>query len=296
MQMEEATMRRLRATAPQAAATSHGVAIQASGLGLRSPRITAYQGVDLDLAAGEAHAILAEHKAGKTELLLTLSGRMLATSGELTVDGINARNIKGLHQIRSFSGLGWFENVNELERVLKLRTCVSAELGLMGKRSNRVATEAYLDKWGLSELADRDLESLDRIDYVRLGIALGMAGDPRLLLIDDIERDLTERQSLALAHELCDLAHDCGVTVVCGVCDYDIARVFDTLNCISDDARAQVEIARSQAERAGRDDAAGRSRRSRRDAAPGKTERVASAAADKTQRQASVASQQGMVR
>ena len=49
--------------------------VVAQGLGMRGVRGTAYQGVDLDLAAGQAHAICAENKGGKTELLLTLAGR-----------------------------------------------------------------------------------------------------------------------------------------------------------------------------------------------------------------------------
>lgn len=222
-----------------------GVDIQAAGLGLKSPRITAYQGVDLDFAAGQAHAVLAENKAGKTELLLTLAGRMLPTAGELTVGGINGRSLKGLGRIRRFSGLGWFENINELEPVLRVRTCVSAELGLAGKKSGRAATEAYLREWGLSDVARQDLESLDRATYYLLGIALGMAGDPRLLVVDEIESDLTNQQSRELVNLLTRIARDRGTTVVCGVCDYELARRFDGVACITEKARAQREAAQA---------------------------------------------------
>ncbi len=84
-----------------------GVAIKAYGLGLKSPRITAYQGVDLEFAPAQAHAVLAENKAGKTELLLTLAGRMRATSGELTVAGFNGRTLIGCATFVRLSDLGF---------------------------------------------------------------------------------------------------------------------------------------------------------------------------------------------
>lgn len=121
--------------------------VVAQGLGMRGVRGTAYQGVDLDLAAGQAHAICAENKGGKTELLLTLAGRMLASEGSLTIADIDARHLRGLDKIRPLTGLGFFERVNDVERFLRVRTVVSAELSLAGKPSNRAATEEYLSRW-----------------------------------------------------------------------------------------------------------------------------------------------------
>ena len=213
--------------------------VVAQGLGMRGVRGTAYQGVDLDLAAGQAHAICAENKGGKTELLLTLAGRMLASEGSLTIADIDARHLRGLDKIRPLTGLGFFERVNDVERFLRVRTVVSAELSLAGKPSNRAATEEFLSRWDLADCATAVVDDLERSDFDQLGIALGMAGDPVILVVGDIERDLTEHESLKLCDELGHLAHDTGVTVVCGVIDYDLARHFDTTTCITDASRAQ---------------------------------------------------------
>ena len=213
--------------------------VVAQGLGMRGVRGTAYQGVDLDLAAGQAHAICAENKGGKTELLLTLAGRMLASEGSLTIADIDARHLRGLDKIRPLTGLGFFERVNDVERFLRVRTVVSAELSLAGKPSNRAATEEYLSRWDLADCATAVVDDLERCDFGRLGIALGMAGDPVILVVGDIERDLTEHQSNTLADRLRDLAHSEGVCVICGVNDYDLAARFDTAYCLTEDARAQ---------------------------------------------------------
>ena len=213
--------------------------VVARGLGLRGVRSRAYAGVDLDLGAGLAHAICAEHGGGKTELLLTIAGRMLPTEGSLTIAGIDARHLRGLDRVRPMAGLGFFDRVNDVERVLRVGTVTSAELSLAGRPSNKAAAAAYLAEWGLADKARTVIDDLERVDYDLLGIALGMAGDPQILVVEDIERDLTEHQSLKLAETLRDLARRTGACVVCGVNDYDLAAAFDTATCITDDSRAQ---------------------------------------------------------
>lgn len=128
--------------------------ITAEGLSQQSPRIQSYRDVNLKLAKGQAHAICAEDRSGKTELLLTLAGRMLPTSGTLRVGGIDVRGLRSLARVRRFASLGFFENVNDVERVLKVSVITSAELGLAGKRSNAMATDAFLESCGLLDTRD----------------------------------------------------------------------------------------------------------------------------------------------
>jgi len=213
--------------------------IEAHGLCLGNKIRTAYQDIDFCMEGGRAHAILAENRAGKTELLLTLAGHMLPTAGTCTVAGIDVRHLNNLYKLRKKTGMGFFENVNDVQKVLPVRTVTSAELGLYGRKSNKKATLAYLEEWGLADVADACIDDLDRRTYDRLGIALGMVGDPELLVVDDIETDLTEHQTVTLIELLKDLARTRGITVVCGMTDYDLARNFDDVACITDDARAQ---------------------------------------------------------
>lgn len=213
--------------------------VVARGLGLATLRVKGYAGVDLDIAGGTAHALCGEDKSGKTELLLTLAGRMLPTEGKLLVDGIDASRLRGVDKLRKRAGLAFFAHVNDVERGLRVRTVTSAELSLAGRPSNRAATEAYLERWELLWAADHLVGDLDAYSFDLLGIALGMASDPQLLAVDDIESGLTDHQTLKLVSLLRDLAHDTSTTVVCGVTDYDVAAQFDSASCLSDDARAQ---------------------------------------------------------
>lgn len=213
--------------------------IVARDLGLNTIRVPGYSHINLDLASNQAHALCAENKSGKLELLLTLAGRMLPTEGSLAIDGLDGTKLKSLSKIRRMSGLAFFDNVNEVEHALSVRTITSAELGLAGKRSNRKMTEQYLEEWGLMGVSEELVDDLDRYTYDLLGIALGMAGDPKILAVQEIERDLTKHESSKLVNLLRRIACDRHVTVVCGVVDYGLATHFDTVQCISVGAEEQ---------------------------------------------------------
>lgn len=213
--------------------------IVARDLGLNTLRIRAYSNVDLDLASSRAHAICGEDGSGKTELLLTLAGRMLPHEGSLNVGGIHVGGVRGVNQIRKLSGLAFFEHVNEVQPGLSVLSVTAAELGLAGRRSNRKAAREYLDEWGLVGFENDSIESLDRYTYDLLGIALGMAANPKVLAVEEIERDLTELQKIKLLRTLRLTAREKGTTIVCGVIDYDFATAFDTMTCISVEAMEQ---------------------------------------------------------
>lgn len=208
-------------------------------LTLRDLRMSAYEHVTLSLDAGRAHALCAEDKGGKTELLLTMAGLLKPSSGSCLVAGNDVATGAGRRAVRRMAGVSFFDHVNDVERVLRVRTIASAELSLAGRRSDRAATRAFLNEWGLAEQGESTIEELARFDYDWLGIALAMAHDPQLLLVDDIESDLTEHETYRLRERLLGLAHDRRVTVACGVIDYDVASGFDSVTCITDQAKAQ---------------------------------------------------------
>jgi ABC-type branched-subunit amino acid transport system ATPase component len=164
---------------------------------------------------------------------------MHRTEGSLRVAGIDADTLRGVNQLRRKASLGFFDNVNEVEHVLSVHTVTAAELSIAGKPANRAATQEFLRTWGLDGVSRSNIESLTSYDYHLLGIALGMAWDPELLAVSDVERDLTEHQSLKLVDVLRGIAREKGVCVVCGVTDYDLAQNFDTVTCLTDTARAQ---------------------------------------------------------
>lgn len=215
--------------------------VSARGLTQKTPMRTTYQNVDLDIKRGSLTSLVAEDRRGKTELLLTLCGHMRPTSGTLAVAGLELP--KHEREIRRISGMGFFEEVNEVQPLLSLRAVTSAELNLQGKPSGSKATLAYLDAWGFADRAKAKTETLDKFDRVCFGIALGLAGDPQLLVVDDIEGDLTLAQGKEILDMLRKVAHERGVTVVVACTDYALGKMADAAVPISDAARGQMAAA-----------------------------------------------------
>ncbi|MBR2834548.1 MAG: ATP-binding cassette domain-containing protein [Coriobacteriales bacterium] len=213
--------------------------IVANDLSLHNPIRSAYMGVSCTIPKGKLCSIVGENGSGKTEFLLTIAGRMKQTSGTLTVAGYSHPEERSM--IRPLSGLGFFARVNEVQPVLRVRSVFAAELNLYSIRSSRKATEALLDKWGLLKVADSRVDTLDRYTYVRLGIALGLVGSPELLVVDDIEADLTRHQSIKLLNELAEIAHSTDTTIVVSVTDYELGRLADLAIPINAAAQAQAQ-------------------------------------------------------
>ena len=218
--------------------------IVARGLTLKMPFRQSYGNVNLDVLRGELCAVVAENNMGKTELLLSVAGRMKPTAGPLTVAGWPLPRKRS--HVRKMSGMGFFERVNDVQPVLSVRSVVSAELNLYSRRSGRRSVEQYLEDWGFSHIAKTKVEELDRFTYVRLGIALGMVGDPLILIVDDVESDLTRHESEKLMEELKALAHNRGMTVVVACTDYDLALHADKAVPLSEWARGQERAVRER--------------------------------------------------
>src|SRR5947207_1273684 len=59
-----------------------------AGIAKRFGATVALENVDLDLRAGEVHALIGENGAGKSTLLNILSGLIAADAGTMTFDGV----------------------------------------------------------------------------------------------------------------------------------------------------------------------------------------------------------------
>lgn len=199
--------------------------IVAEGLGLKTPMGTPYWNVSAEVPLGTLLAVTGVHGAGKTPLLMTLAGRMRFTKGSLVIDGNKLPH--GARKVRKQAGLGLFRGLNDFEMNLKVRSVTAAELELFKKPHRKADVVAYLEGWGLGNVADLKVRELSEPDLVLLGIALGMASDPKILAVDDVEHSLTHDQTRSLMALLRKLVDERGMIVMVALTEPSFASCAD---------------------------------------------------------------------
>jgi branched-chain amino acid transport system ATP-binding protein len=164
-------------------------------LGLDIGGATIVADVSLEVAEGEFLAIIGPNGAGKTSLFNLLSGLYRPTSGRIELDG---GDITGAPPYRRTQlGLGRTFQVSSVFPLLSVLENVrlSAEARLGGtlriwRRASRVAEAIERAHWALERvgLAERKwglAGSLSHGDKRKLELAMLLAGDPRVILLDE---------------------------------------------------------------------------------------------------------------
>ncbi|MFF5972560.1 ATP-binding cassette domain-containing protein [Streptomyces sp. NPDC012769] len=189
----------------------HGAAVVAEGFGLKGPRGWAFRGVDLEAAPGTLVAIEGPSGSGRTCLLLALAGRMKAHEGHAEVAGL--RLPRKMAAVRRISALGPVPGVSDLdpaltvaehlrERALLQRRFDGSLKALLRPPSERAAaararidealTAAGLDVDALPKGERTAVRDLERLEALRLSLALALIGRPRLLALDDADLKLSD--------------------------------------------------------------------------------------------------------
>jgi len=159
----------------------------------------ALQGVSFDAAAGELVAVIGPNGAGKTTLLQILAGALEPTSGTVSLD---RREVGWVPQQPAiYSKLSVAENLRLFARLEKV-----ADVG--------ATVERMLDQTGLRDRARDPVGTLSGGNQQRVNIAVGLLGDPKLLLLDEPSSSLDPRQRERLWEFVATLAREDSTTVV----------------------------------------------------------------------------------
>ncbi|WP_107468923.1 ATP-binding cassette domain-containing protein, partial [Streptomyces caniscabiei] len=192
---------------------ARGVAVGAEGFGLAGPRGWVFRGVGFDAEAGSLVAIAGPSGSGRTSLLLALTGRMKPTEGRATFGSLPLP--KRMAAVRRISALAHVPGVTDLdpaltvgehlrERALLQRRFDGTLRGLLRPRAERAAetkerieaaaTAAGLDREALPKGSRTAVRDLDRMEALRLSVALALVGRPRLLGVDDADLKLSDAE------------------------------------------------------------------------------------------------------
>jgi ABC-2 type transport system ATP-binding protein len=168
--------------------------------------VTALQGINLDVPPG-MFGLLGPNGAGKSTLMKILSGLLEATSGRVTLDGEDV--LSKPERIRRRLGylpqeFGFYPHLTGekmLTYLLKLKG-VEAPGGL-----KKLVAE-LLERVNLTPAAKRKVKTYSGGMRQRLGIAQAIAGDPRLIIVDEPTAGLDPEERLRFYRILAELAQD----------------------------------------------------------------------------------------
>ncbi len=180
--------------------------LEVSGLTKRFGGLTAVDGLDFDMQAGEVLGLIGPNGAGKSTTFNLISGTYPASEGAMRLDG---EDILGLppHRIaargimRTFQHNMPFEGMSVADNVMVgAQTTLRAGLGkvLLGTASAKAEEKAVraraselIDFVGLSDERDTDVTSLSFGQGRLLETARALAGEPRIILFDEPAAGLT---------------------------------------------------------------------------------------------------------
>jgi ABC-2 type transport system ATP-binding protein len=153
-------------------------AIEVRGLVKTYDGVDAVAGVDLIVESGEVLALLGPNGAGKTTTVEILEGHRHADAGSISVLGFDPRT--GGRAFRERIGIVLQEGA--VERELSVREALDV-YGAMYPR--RLSADELIEMVGLEAKGDARIKTLSGGQQRRLELALGLAGDPDLLFLDE---------------------------------------------------------------------------------------------------------------
>jgi len=173
---------------------SNSVALSVNGLTRRFGGLVAVDDISFDLPAGRLNAIIGPNGAGKTTLFNLITGEIRPDAGRVEVHGQNITGLKPYQivrrgvsrtlQIKSvFTGLTVAENVRAAVMAHEGVASPFRPVASYGAVKQRV--DNLVEQIGLAKHLNTQASALSYGDIALLEIALALANQPKLLLLDE---------------------------------------------------------------------------------------------------------------
>ncbi len=185
--------------------------------------------VSLSLASGDMAALIGPNGAGKSSLLRCVTGLVHPRAGEVLIDGESVAHMERATLARTLAVVPGQTVVAFPMRVEELVALgrIPHEHPLRGPRDeDRRAVDSALARVGISELHGRDVRELSLGERQLVVLAMAVAQQARILLLDEPTVHLDLRHQVAVMELLRDLSARDGVTVLAVLHDIVLARQF----------------------------------------------------------------------
>ena len=215
-----------------AAAMERGAApsLAVTGLSKAFGGVQAVKDVSFEVAEGELLALIGPNGAGKSTCFNMLNGQIRPDRGSVKLAGeeLVGRTPAQIWRRgvgRTFQITATFPSMTVAENVAMVLMSEKRELFSFTRSAvnrHRDKAIALLDMVGMAAQADRPCGYLAYGDLKRVELAVALAGDPRVLLMDEPTAGMAPRERVALMGLAARLAHERRVAVLFTEHDMDI--------------------------------------------------------------------------
>ena len=201
--------------------------------------LQATRSVSLRIMPGDRKAIIGPNGAGKTTLFNLITGIYPVTSGQVLLFGQDVTNWPShrrtaMGMARTFQVTSLFPRLTVLENVL---------LAIKGLRSTKFVMWRFLSSYkdvyekanhlleqvGFLDRKDVEVRNLSHGEQRQLEIVLGLASDPKILLLDEPAAGLSSGESTEMTEFLMKLDSKLAILLI----EHDMDVVFDVADEIS---------------------------------------------------------------
>ena len=195
--------------APAAPSGESAVSVQNVSLSYRSVKgepHTVFDGLDLDIRKGEKVALIGSNGAGKSTLMKLMVGLLKPNAGTVSLFGEAIGDKKAEDLSRQISLV--YQNPEEMFIKDSIRADIAYAMEVRKVPEWEKRTAELLERFRLTELADRDGRLMSGGQMRRASLAIGIALNPGILLLDEPTANLdiaTRREIMAVLSDMKDI-------------------------------------------------------------------------------------------
>jgi len=212
--------------------------LETAGLCKSFGGLQAVKDVDFRLVGGEIRAIIGPNGAGKTTLVSVISGRIRPTSGTIAFRGRDITRLRDWQHVNR--GIVYTFQVTSIYRNLSCyeNVALAAQRRLMGGAIDRLAlnerrvaerVEAALHRVGLGDIMERQADELPYGHQRLLEVAMGLALEPELLILDEPTQGLANEE----ISEFCALIRSIAETATILLIEHNMSVVLELAESIT---------------------------------------------------------------
>lgn len=209
-----------------------GSLIKTRGLTKNFSGLAAVSSVTLSCDRGMIHAVIGPNGAGKSTLINLLSGELRPTDGQILVDGVNVNGygptkMSLLGVGRSYQRTNIYPNLSVLENCnIAVQSRLEISMRFFGAVTSYPDVEArskqVMQRLQLDSLGHKKANELSHGEQRQVEIALALATEPKVLLLDEPLAGMGAEESLRMVELLRNIRSDFAMILV----EHDMDAVF----------------------------------------------------------------------